>query len=57
MKRTSLWEISERVERVVKIVVVSRKRISDEGRDVAWNIATIAKGRYVVRSRGSPCER
>lgn len=35
MKRTSLWEMSERVERVVKIVVVSRKRISDVGSEVA----------------------
>ena len=57
MKRTSLWEIRERVVRVRRMVVVSIKVMDDVGAEVEWKIAIRVKGRKVVRRRGRPWER
>ncbi len=45
MKRTSLWDIRERVVRVRRMVDVSIKVMDDVGAEVEWKIATRVKGR------------
>lgn len=45
MKRTSLWEIRERVVRVRRMVEVRMKVMDDVGAEVEWKIATRVKGR------------
>jgi hypothetical protein len=45
MKRTSLWEIRERVVRVVRTVLVRTKDMEEVGVEVEWKRAMRVKGR------------
>lgn len=45
MKRTSLWEIRERVVRVRRMVEVRMKVMDDVGAEVEWKRANRVKGR------------